>query len=158
MKKIFKSFLVIIMVFVLSFSSTINAYAVTTRETDVAAAKSGNVLVTVSGKYSGNLTKASSGTSGKRNQIMEVKASNVKILTDNIIIGLNDTAVNPAIDLTINKIRSGKLYKADSMSIANDSVVELTDDGKLKPVGVGNTKLTVTYGGSYTKDIYVSVQ
>jgi hypothetical protein len=36
----------------------INAAAVATRETDVAKANEGNVLVTVSGKFSGDLEKA----------------------------------------------------------------------------------------------------
>ena len=58
MKKIFKISVVMIMMFVLSFSTMINASAAATRETDVAVANEGNVLVTVSGKFSGNLTKA----------------------------------------------------------------------------------------------------
>ena len=307
MKKIFKISVVMIMVFVLSFSTMINASAAATRETDVAVANEGNVLVTVSGKFSGNLTKAvklinkyrkeacnkhyinpstgkklkksdykaiklskellwiaetraaeaavfnshkrpngtdcsttryggvkssgetlawngsgmirgikqwygekndwvkknknavtghytqmidpsnkfiglacfrlteggyytvcgefsshklkkaASGTSGKRNQIMEVKASDVKIITDNIKLALNETKAID-LDVTIKSARSGKLYKADSITIANDTVAEITEDGKLKSVGVGNTKLTVTYGGSYTKTIYVSVE
>ncbi|MBQ4232199.1 MAG: DNA/RNA non-specific endonuclease, partial [Lachnospiraceae bacterium] len=111
----------------------------------------------VSGEFSSyDLKKASSGTKGKRNQIMEITSSKVKIVTDNIKLALNETKAID-IDVTIGGIKSGKLYKADSMTIANDNVVEMTSDGKLKSVGVGNTKLTVTYGG-VTKDIYVSVE
>jgi hypothetical protein len=58
MKKMFKMSVVMIMAVVLSFSSMINAAAVSTRETDVAKANEGNVLVTVSGKFSGDLEKA----------------------------------------------------------------------------------------------------
>ena len=111
----------------------------------------------VSGEFSSyDLKKASSGTKGKRNQIMEITSSKVKIVTDNIKLALNETKAID-IDVTIGGIKSGKLYKADSMTIANDNVVEMTSDGKLRSVGVGNTKLTVTYGG-VTKDIYVSVE